>query len=63
MSYKCFPFKAVGGSDEKPGQPNFYLDYDPTNGTISGGDLYRFGGAFQSGNWDRNSLGAGPSGP
>lgn len=62
MAYKCFPFKPAGSSDEKAGQPNFYVDYDATNGTVSGGDIYRFGGASQSGNWDRNALGAGPSG-
>lgn len=63
MSYKCFPFKPTGNSDEKADQPNFYLDYDPSNGTVSGGDIYRFGGQYMAGNWDRNKLGAGPSGP
>lgn len=63
MAYKCFPFKPTGNSDAKPGQPNYYVDYDATNGTVSGGDIYRFGGAILAGNWDRNELGAGPSGP
>jgi prepilin-type N-terminal cleavage/methylation domain-containing protein len=63
MSYKAFPFKPVGGKDLKAGEPSWYEDYDPSNGTISGGDIYRFGGAYMSGNWDRNGLNAGPSGP
>jgi len=63
MAYKCFPWKPTGASDEMPNQPNYYVDYDPTNGTISGGDIYRFGGQFMSGNWDRNALNRGPSGP
>jgi prepilin-type N-terminal cleavage/methylation domain-containing protein len=63
MSYKSFPFKPVGSSDQKAGEPSWYEDYDPSNGTISGGDIYRFGGAYMSGNWDRNGQNAGPSGP
>lgn len=63
MAYKCFPHKPTGSSDAKPGQPSYYEDYDATNGTKSSGDLYRFGGAFMSGTWDRNAIGAGPSGP
>lgn len=62
MAYKCFPFKPNGSSDAKPGLPDYYVDYDPSNGTISGGDIYRFGGSFMSGNWDRNASGAGPRG-
>jgi len=62
MSYKCFPYKPVSNEDGSSG-PNFYGDYDPTNGTVSGGDIMRFGGAYMSGNWDRNALNAGPSGP
>jgi hypothetical protein len=52
-----------GSSDAKPGLPAFFEDYDPTNGTLSGGDVYRFGGQFMSGNWDRNAVNAGPHGP
>ena len=65
MSYKCFPWKPIdgGASDAKPGIPSFYEDYDPSNGTISGGDVMRFGGAYMSGDWDRNAENAGPSGP
>lgn len=62
-AYKCFPWRPMGVSDAKPNQPFFYEDYDPTNGTISAGDIYRFGGQFLSGNWDRNALNAGPRGP
>ena len=58
MGYKCFPFRSTDANES-----GFYEDYDPTNGTISSGDIYRFGGAFMSGNWDRNAPGAGPSGP
>ena len=70
MSYKCFPWKPNGTSDVQatPGPlgyvlPVFYEDYDPTNGTISGGDIMRFGGSYTTGNWDRTALNAGPSGP
>jgi hypothetical protein len=71
MSYKCFPFQPTGGSGDSNSNsplgtgalPRFYEDYDPTNGTVSGGDIYRFGGQFTSGNWDRNATGAGPRGP
>lgn len=58
MGYKCFPYKSTNGSET-----GFYEDYDPTNGTISGGDIMRFGGGFMQGTWDRNALGRGPSGP
>lgn len=62
-SYKCFPWKPVGTKDAaKPG-PTFYLDYDPTNGSISKGDIYRYGGQYMRGDWDRFDLGSGPSGP
>jgi prepilin-type N-terminal cleavage/methylation domain-containing protein len=62
MSYKCFPFKPVTDQDGSSGI-KFYEDYDPTNGTISPGDIYRFGAGFMGGNWDRNALNAGPRGP
>lgn len=64
-SYKCFPWKPLdnGSSDAKPGIPSYWEDYDPTNGTVSSGDVYRFGGQYLSGNWDRNAEGAGPRGP
>lgn len=65
MAYKCFPYKPVGTADATadPSVPNYYVDYDPTNGTISGGEIFRMGGAYMSGNFDRNAPGAGPSGP
>ena len=65
MSYKCFPFKPTdgGASDAKAPLPQFYQDYDATNGTISNGDIMRFGGQYMSGDWDRNETGAGPHGP
>lgn len=58
MGYKCFPFKSTASTEQ-----GFYSDFDPTNGSVSGGDIYRFGGQFMSGNWDRNAANAGPSGP
>jgi prepilin-type N-terminal cleavage/methylation domain-containing protein len=58
MGYKCFPFASTNASES-----GFYIDYDPTNGTVSGGDIYRFGGSYLSGNWNRNSPTAGPAGP
>jgi len=58
IGYKCFPFKSTASSEQA-----FYMDYDPTNGTTSRGDLYRFGGQFLQGNWDRNWTNAGPRGP
>jgi prepilin-type N-terminal cleavage/methylation domain-containing protein len=68
QAYKCFPWRPegtlsqTGGGGyantavEVPGTntlPTFYLDYDPTNGTVSVGDIQRFGGDFTSGNWNR----------
>jgi prepilin-type N-terminal cleavage/methylation domain-containing protein len=49
------------------GGVTFYLDYDPTNGTVSVGDIYRYGGDFMSGNWNRyyensDGTGSGPGG-
>ncbi len=58
MGYKCFPYKSPDPSEQDP-----YLDYDPTNGTVSAGDIYRFGGQWLSGTWDRIANGNGPMGP
>jgi prepilin-type N-terminal cleavage/methylation domain-containing protein len=58
MGYKCFPYKSTNSSET-----GFYEDYDPTNGTISGGDIMRFGGSFLSGTWNRNNATGGPLGP
>lgn len=55
MAYKCFPFMSTyegGASTEllpSKGQPRCYTTYDPSNGTISIGDIYRFGGEWRSG--------------
>lgn len=38
------------GQDSWPANTN-YNNYDPTNGTVSAGDIYRFGGDYRSGNW------------
>lgn len=42
------------GNDEWPGSSSFRVDtknYDPTNGTISDGDIYRAGGDLKQGNY------------
>jgi hypothetical protein len=56
MGYKNFPFMSMyeGGASTalKPGsaaQPLCYTNYDPTNGTVSLGDVYRFGGSWRTG--------------
>lgn len=58
MGYKCFPFRSTSANET-----SFYEDYDPTNGSVSVGDVYRFGGAFLNGTWDRNAANEGPAGP
>ena len=62
MGYKNFPFMSMyeGGAStalrpEKE-QPLCYTTYDPTNGTISLGDVYRFGGNWQSGRFMLNGV-------
>jgi prepilin-type N-terminal cleavage/methylation domain-containing protein len=77
LSYKCFPWRPENASgplaesaqgDYKASYPiSFYMDYDPTNGTISYGDVYRYGGDFMTGNWNRyyenaDGTGSGPGG-
>ena len=60
MGYKNFPFMSLyeGGASTalRPGkgQPLCYTDYDPTNGTTSLGDVYRFGGSWRSGRFMLN---------
>ena len=60
MGYKNFPYMSMyeGGAstDLRPGkdQPLCYTDYDPTNGSVSRGDVYRFGGGWQSGRFMLN---------
>jgi prepilin-type N-terminal cleavage/methylation domain-containing protein len=58
MGYKNYPFMSLyeGGAstDLLKGHPKCYTDYDPTNGTVSLGDIYRFGGEQNSGRIMRN---------
>lgn len=55
MGYKNFPYMSLyeGGAstDLRPGknQPLCYTTYDPSNGTVSLGDIYYFGGSWQDG--------------
>ena len=43
----------TGDQDKFPygGASMYVLFYDPTNGTISDGDIYRFGGEYRQGDW------------
>lgn len=55
-AYKCFPFFSLyeGGASAsamRKGQPVQYSSYDPSNGTISIGDVYQFGGAYTDGRY------------
>ena len=50
--YKCFPYERVVGSCGEQDVCH-YIDYDPTNGTVSYGDVMRFSGSFMAGNWAR----------
>jgi len=75
MGYKNFPFMSVyeGGASPLPrpgisdGQPRMYVTYNPTNGTISVGDIYQFGGSWHSGRFLLNGILVGspvsPGGP
>lgn len=60
MAYKCFPFISnyEGGAStellEKKHQPLCYTEYDPSNGTSSVGDVYRFGGSWNDGRFMLN---------
>ena len=60
MTYKCFPFMSTAEGpigtaiDPAKNQPHCWTDYDPTNGTVSIGDIYRFGGEWQTGRFMRN---------
>jgi len=79
LSYKCFPFMPPsctdgnGGPpspdiDTTPGhnnQPMCWVDYDPTNGTASVGDIYRFGGSYNEGHFMLNGgeVGSKPNNP
>ncbi|MEN6625195.1 MAG: prepilin-type N-terminal cleavage/methylation domain-containing protein [Candidatus Sumerlaeia bacterium] len=73
MGYKCFPFQPANNSAEGPvgvelntaknNQPNCWMEYDPTNGSVSVGDIYRFGGDYQSGRFMLNGKIVGSSEP
>jgi prepilin-type N-terminal cleavage/methylation domain-containing protein len=60
MGYKNFPFMSLyeGGASTNlrpgKGQPLCYTDYDASNGTVSLGDVYRFGGNWQNGRFMLN---------
>jgi prepilin-type N-terminal cleavage/methylation domain-containing protein len=54
MGYKNFPYMSTyeGGAStnlNSKGQPLCYTTYDPTNGTVSLGDIYHFGGSYRNG--------------
>ena len=63
MGYKSFPFEPNSDTAEGPvgvelnaakKQPNCWMEYDPSNGTTSKGDIYRFGGAYLEGHYMLN---------
>lgn len=64
MGYKCFPYMPTGDANEcnpvsdalhpTKKQPMSYVEYDPTNGTTSKGDVYYFGGSWRSGRFMLN---------
>lgn len=61
--YDCFCISGVGpdrrddfgGNDNWPDGGELWA-YDPTNGTISMGDIMRFGGSYRAGHWDYNGV-------
>lgn len=67
VGYKNFPFMTTTNPKEGPpgenvnskGMPFNYTDYDPTNGTTSVGDVYRFGGAYREGRFMQNGADVG----
>ncbi len=59
MGYKSFPYMSTyeGGAStttNSKGQPKCYMDYDPSNGTISVGDIYVYGGNWRTGRFMLN---------
>jgi type II secretion system protein G len=60
--YDCYCINGLGpdsdddfsGNDLWPDNSGSLHGYDPTNGTVSNGDIYRFGGMFKVGQWDYN---------
>ena len=67
-SYKSFPYmpatqtdgdgtapsQAIDQTAGHNAQPMCWVDYDPTNGTVSKGDIYRFGGNYNEGHFMLN---------
>ncbi len=57
--YDCYCMQSIGpdqdddfsGNDNWPNGGNV-RPYDPTNGTVSLGDIYRFGGQYFAGQWN-----------
>jgi len=70
MGYKNFPYMSTyegvptAALHPTKKQPLCYVDYDPTNGSNSIGDVYRFGGSYMTGHWMRNGqeIGTSPGG-
>ena len=71
-AYKCFPYmsdyeygKGAVSTDmlTGKGQPGCWMDYDPTNGTTSVGDIYRFGGDWRNGRFMLNGATIGRQNP
>jgi prepilin-type N-terminal cleavage/methylation domain-containing protein len=64
IGYKNFPFMSDTDPNESfppsmdlnpsKGAPMNYVDYDPSNGTVSIGDIYRIGGSDRQGRYMRN---------
>ncbi len=59
----CWTLISIGPNrqDDASGQDDFpfatnYGAYDPTNGTVSAGDILRFGGSYRAGNWRLNKI-------
>jgi hypothetical protein len=75
VGYKSFPFMPAGLDSEGPrgepidailpehGVPGCYVDYDPTNGTNSLGDIHRFGGDWKAGRFCQNGQWVGSQSP
>lgn len=59
--YDCFFISSLGPDmdDDTGGNDGWPVGgtlraYDPTNGTVSNGDMYRFGGQYRAGTWTYN---------
>jgi len=61
--YDCYCIHGIGpdrsddfnGNDRWPAEGSLLI-YDPTNGTISDGDIAKFGGTYRAGTWNYNGL-------